>query len=168
MSIELLSHEITEVSKAEINSMKWFDPDKRIDINGNNAVDKTSAGFDPDKRVEKTPCQGGRYSDVKKYNDTEGKEVHHMPAASASNLEFNEGSTVLMDKEDHKETASYGSSKEARAYQAKQKELIENGKFKEAFEMDVKDLQSKFGDKYDAAIAEARAYVDKLEQEGKI
>ncbi|WP_303836712.1 hypothetical protein [Ruminococcus flavefaciens] len=168
MSIESLSHEILDTSKNNLNDIKGFDPDKRIDVNGGNSVDKPTAGFDPDKRVEKTPCQGGSYKDVKNNNDSEGKEVHHIPADCATKLERNDGPAILMDAKDHKLTASCGSSKEARAYQAKQKELIENGKFKEAFEMDVKDLQSKFGDKYDTAIAEARAYVDKLEQEGKI
>ncbi len=168
MSIESLSHEIPDVSKADLQGMNGFDPDKRVDIKESNAVEKLTSGFDPDKRVEKASCQGGSYKDVKKYNDTEGKEVHHMPAASASKLEFNEGSTILMDKEDHKKTASYGATREARYYQAEQKELIDNGKFREAFEMDVKDIQFKFADKYDGAIAEARAYVDKLEQEGKI
>lgn len=167
MSIESLSREITEASKND-NSTKGFDPDKRIDINENNVTDKPTAGFDPDKRVEKASCQGGRYRDVKNNNDTEGKEVHHMPADCASHLERDNGPAILMDAKDHRQTASCGGSREARAYQAKQKELIENGKFHEAFEMDVKDLQSKFGDKYDGAIAEARAYVNKLEQEGKI
>lgn len=133
-----------------------------------NEDDKLSAESDHDKRVEKTSVQGGSYRDIKRSNDSEGKEVHHMPAVSASKLEYMEGSAILMDASDHKKTASWGNSTEARAYQAEQRKLIESGNFREAFEMDVNDIQSKFGDKYDDAIAEARAYIDKLEQEGKI
>jgi len=49
-----------------------------------------------------------------------------------------------------------------------QKELIDQGKFKEAVQMDINDIHSKFGDKYDKAIGEMLTYLDKLEEEGKI
>lgn len=114
------------------------------------------------------PKKGGRYSDVKKNTDGEKQEVHHMPADSASNLERNDGPAIAMDKEDHRQTASCGNSKEAREYRAKQKELIDQGKFKEALQMDIDDIHEKFGDKYDDAIKEMMDYVDELEQEGKI
>ncbi|MBR6983065.1 MAG: hypothetical protein IKH75_05945 [Ruminococcus sp.] len=45
---------------------------------------------------------------------------------------------------------------------------MSDGKFLEAFEMDVADIKSKFGDKYDQAINEAREYVNKIEQGGKV
>lgn len=112
--------------------------------------------------------KGGKYSDVKKNTDGEKQEVHHMPADSASNLERNDGPAIAMDKEDHRQTASCGNSKEAREYRAKQKELIDQGKFKEALQMDIDDIHEKFGDKYDDAIKEMMDYVDELEQEGKI
>ena len=64
-------------------------------------------------------------------------------------------------------TASCGTSKAAREYRAKQKELIDQGKFREAFEMDKQDIQ-KFGDKYDKAIAQAEAYLSKMEQGGLV
>ena len=65
-------------------------------------------------------------------------------------------------------TASWGSSRDAREYRAKQKELIERGKIREAIQMDIDDIHDKFGDKYDDAIAEMMEYVDQLEAEGKI
>jgi hypothetical protein len=47
--------------------------------------------------------------------------------------------------------------------------LIEQGKFLEAFEMDVADIKEKFPDgRYDDAIAEAKEYVKKLEEEGRV
>lgn len=59
-------------------------------------------------------------------------------------------------------------SREAREYREQQRELIEQGKFKEALQMDIDDIHEKFGGKYDDAIAEMLEYVDQLEQEGKI
>lgn len=112
--------------------------------------------------------KGGSYQDVKKTSDGETHEVHHMPADSASNLERDDGPAIKMEKEDHRQTASCGSSREAREYREKQKELIEQGKFREALQMDIDDLHDKFGDKYDDAIAEMLEYVDQLEKEGKI
>jgi len=60
-----------------------------------------------------------------------------------------------MEKADHRLTASWGSSNSAKAYRARQKALIDEGNFEDAFLMDVSDVQSRFGDKYDDAILEA-------------
>lgn len=59
-------------------------------------------------------------------------------------------------------------SKKANAYRAKQENLIKQGKFREAVKMDVKDLRSKFGNKYDKGIGEIWKYVNELERNGKI
>ncbi|WP_269815554.1 hypothetical protein [Parvularcula mediterranea] len=42
--------------------------------------------------------------------------------------------------------------------------MIEAGDFKGAQQMDIDDIQSKFGDKYDDAIQEMRDYTDTLDQ----
>lgn len=62
-----------------------------------------------------------------------------------------------MDPADHRMTASYGgrAGSPQQLYRDKQKALIEQGLFDEAFLMDVNDVQSKFGSKYDDAILEA-------------
>ena len=114
---------------------------------------------------------GGSYKDVRNHVDTnarENKEVHHMPSDYASPLERNDGPCIEMDRSDHRQTASCGNSVEAREYREKQKELIAQGKFRDALQMDIDDIQEKFGDKYDVQIQEMLAYVDQLEQEGKI
>ena len=144
-----------KMSEGETLDKPMGEQDKPLEIKQEN--------IEQDKNAE-----GGSYSELKKQEGREGKEVHHMPADSASSLERNDGPAIIMEKEDHQDTASYGASKEAREYRATQKELIDNGKFREAFEMDVKDIQDKFGDKYDKSIKEARTYVDKLESEGKV
>jgi hypothetical protein len=59
------------------------------------------------------------------------------------------------------DTASWGSSKDAKAHRGQQKELIDAGKFKEAQDMDISDVQSKFGDKYDVQIQEMKEYTDR-------
>ena len=58
-----------------------------------------------------------------------------------------------MSKADHKLTASHGNQGLAGAeYRAKQKELIDSGRFDDAIQMDIDDIQGKFGNKYDDAI----------------
>ena len=115
---------------------------------------------------------GGRYNDLKNegwgWNDNPPHEVHHMPADSASHLEREDGPSIAIDYSDHQQTASFGSSREAKEYRAVQKELIDNGNFLGALQMDVDDLHDKFGDKYDKPISQLFEYYYKLEQAGKI
>jgi len=91
-----------------------------------------------------------------------------MPSNIASHLETKDGPAIRMEKENHRKTASCGSSREAKEYQAEQKKLIDEGKFREAIKMDIDDIREKFGNKYDNAISEMLEYVDKLEAEGRI
>ena len=112
--------------------------------------------------------QGGRFGDIFKEGEGDKTEIHHMPADSVTELSRNDGPAIKMDKSDHRETASCGSSREARAYRERQKELIDEGKFDEAVQMDIDDIREKFGDKYDDAINEMLAYIDELKEAGKI
>jgi hypothetical protein len=112
--------------------------------------------------------KGGSYAEVKETSDGAKSEVHHMPADSATDLDRDDGPAIKMDKEDHRQTASCGNSKEAQEYRAKQKELIEQGKFREALQMDIDDIHEKFGDKYNDAIEEMKEYVEKLEEEDRV
>lgn len=151
-----------------------LDNDEKSGDSGlNNDVDsgsETRQSEEENETVENNELEekkGGSYRDVKKTSDGEMYEVHHMPADSISNLERDDGPAIKMEKEDHRQTASCGNSREAREYREKQKELIEQGKFREALQMDIDDLHEKFGDKYDDAIAEMLEYVDQLEREGK-
>lgn len=120
------------------------------------------------KEVNEVPKLGGSYRDVKKFSNGETHEVHHMPADSASHLERDDGPAISMEKADHRQTASYGSSREAREYRAQQRELIENGKFEKAMQMDIDDIHDKFGDKYNNAIDQVLDYKEQLKQEGRI
>ena len=114
------------------------------------------------------PKKGGSYKDVRIEGEGDKFEVHHMPSDSSSDIERNDGPAIKMEKEDHRQTASCGMSTDAREYRERQKQLISEGKFREALQMDIDDIHDKFGDKYDDAIAEMLEYVDQLEMEGKI
>ena len=103
------------------------------------------------------PKTGGSYSELRKYS-LETEEVHHMPADSVSTIERADGPAIRMAKEDHRITASCGNSIEAREYRAMQQELISQGKVMDAIQMDIDDIASKFGSKYDEAVAEMLAY----------
>lgn len=101
--------------------------------------------------VHNTGCvTGGSYRRVRGANV--GGEVHHMPADSVSPLSHSDGPGILMDRVDHRRTGSWGSTHTAQTYRARQRELLDEGRFNDAVQMDIDDIQSKFGDKYDAAI----------------
>jgi len=120
---------------------------------------------------ENKNVSGGSYRDVKKFVDENGFEdieVHHMPANSITELSLGDGPAIAMEKNDHRETASCGNSREAQEYRAMQKELVDKGEFRKALQMDIEDIQEKFGDKYDSQIKQMLEYVDTLGQEGKI
>jgi hypothetical protein len=123
-----------------------------------------SRGKEPNKthqqtapKIVKNNFEGGAYGKMPGKEIT-GFEKHHTPANAVSPLSKYKGGAVQIEPADHKFTASYGSTKAAKAYRLKQRVLIEKGDFKAAFEMDVRDLQSKFGDKYDEALKKAKNY----------
>lgn len=109
--------------------------------------------------------KGGAHGDVK---GVAGNESHHMPADSASPLPREKGPAISMKKVDHQQTASWGSSKEAKTYRAAQKSLIDKGDFKGAQQMDIKDVRAKFGEQYEQHLKELEEYTEKLKKEKKI
>lgn len=105
------------------------------------------------------PIVGGSYGQLRK-NAVSGTQVHHMPADSISPIPRNEGPAIRMDAADHMRTASYGSSSAAIQYRAQQQNLINQGRMREAIQMDIDDIHSKFGSKYDDAINEMLHYYE--------
>jgi hypothetical protein len=57
-----------------------------------------------------------------------------------------------MRKPDHRQTASCGRKPEAQAYRDRQKELINNGRVRDAMALDIRDVRSKFGKEYNREI----------------
>ncbi len=76
-----------------------------------------------------------------------------------------------MKPEHHRMTASYGGGEDAESYRALQQRLIKEGRWRDAFKMDVQDverIEQEIGEpgKYREAIAEAREYLECLEENG--
>ena len=92
---------------------------------------------------------GGRFGNL---GAPPGIQRHHMPADSVSPLSTANGPAIQMEMADHMATASWGRSTMAQQYRARQKLLIDQGRFDDAIEMDIDDVRSKFGSKYDEAI----------------
>ena len=116
------------------------------------------------KKEKGDTYRGGPHSETKSPTN-DGLDSHHCPAKDCykkSLISSEDGPAIKMDPEDHKLTASYGRSKEAERYRAKQKELLDEGKLEEAINMDVMDIRQKFGNKYDNAIEEMLEYAKKL------
>ncbi|YAF62121.1 hypothetical protein DOCECA_18360 [Pseudomonas sp. E102] len=107
---------------------------------------------------------GGPHRDTTKPKN-DGFDSHHCPAKGCyvgAPISSKDGPAIKMSPADHARTASHGNSDAAVAYRAKQEELLSQGKLMEAIDMDVKDIRSKFGDKYDAAIGQMLDYASKL------
>ena len=120
--------------------------------------------------------KGGGYSGVRSSNV--GGEVNHIPAwnsieiASKMNPELQNlpthGTTlaIYMDRPDHRAMSSTGSSRNAKLWRKKQAELINQSKFKEAMEMDIDEIISKHGTKYNDNMKEmidyaySKGYID--------
>lgn len=106
---------------------------------------------------------GGSYSDVKVTSDGSKYEVHEIPSFNASG-DDKRGSlpSIKMPIEDHRKTASWGNSLEARAFRAKEAELINQGKYSEALQMGIDDIRETFGSKYDVAISQMLEYASTI------
>lgn len=63
-----------------------------------------------------------------------------------------EGPAIQMDTREHYGTGSWGPGAAAERWRAIQKELVDNGRFDDAMQMDIDDVTSQFPGKYDAAI----------------
>jgi len=116
--------------------------------------------------------KGGSYKDIRdnmaeRNESGEDFEVHHMPPASINGLDYNDGPAIKMKKQDHRKTASCGSSKDAKRYRGIQQSLVEQGKFRKAVQMDIDDIRRQFGNKYNDALAEYKAYISKHRLGGK-
>lgn len=115
---------------------------------------------------------GGSYNSIL---NSMGGERHHLIASevisSATVYKYNSQKVVtgtvtsgtapciLMTPEDHKRTASWGSSTSAQNYRNNQLALINQGKYISALDNDINDIRAKFGNKYDDAIAQMWSYV---------
>ena len=113
--------------------------------------------------------KGGSYGELRKETSRKNDvEIHHMPANSVSNLTRWTAPCIILEKEEHKLTASYGRSKASQNHRLKQKQLISEGRFLDAEIMDIKDILKKTKAKYVKALLQKLDYDEKLYKEGKI
>ena len=176
-------HDITKTAEAAEDINKQADGlVKRIIINvtekANNVPDLADDFSDVTKNVEKiddvadtartVSKKGGRYADIFRAGEGEFVEVHHIPPNCVTDIPWADGPAIRMDKADHRITASWGNTLEAMQYRNAQSKLIAEGSFREAVKMDIDDIRSKFGNKYDDEINEMLEYIEKLVKEGRI
>jgi len=138
----------------DIANRRWGDAFTHTFSAGINAV---GAGAEVKSFFAKPRVLGGAYEDVRAAN--KGGQVHHTPASSViSPLPPERGPSFHMDTKDHINTASFGGKQAARQYRAAQERLIVEGRWKDAIQMDIDDVRSKFGSKYDVGIGQMLKY----------
>jgi hypothetical protein len=104
-----------------------------------------------------TGRHGGRFGQLERLGK-EGYQRHHPIAAAISPIPYEEAPAFHMETLDHMRTASYGNGPAAQRYKAAQKRLADSGRMDEAMHMDIRDVRSKFGNKYDREISEMLDY----------
>ncbi|MFB8177634.1 hypothetical protein ACFC8N_16515 [Streptomyces sp. NPDC055966] len=113
--------------------------------------------------------------DKKRINPVD-QEINHIPAkASYAHLDMpgfrtsksggaGMGPAIRMDAADHRELTSTGSSKESEEWLAKQRKLIDAGRWNQVMKMDIDEIRDLHGDKYDTHIKDK---VDSLKNNKK-
>ena len=111
---------------------------------------------------DKEKTTGGAYKDLD--YDPELHQRHHMPSQKSGN-KGTTGGAITIEIEDHKLTASFNNKPGSSDYRKLQEELVKQGKFGEALQMDIDDITTKFPGKYDDAIKQLKEWYKSI---GKI
>jgi len=166
-SIGKTLHELKQCLKPLHDVRKAINDYETTNLVGNTSVVGNSSSV---TQVSMAGIFGGSYRDCKRFSAGVGnsEEVHHIPAASISSLNYCDGPAVTMNRSDHQQTASYDSKRGSREFRERQHNLINQGRFAEAIQMDIDDMHDKFGNKYDNGINSALEYVRKLISEGRV
>ncbi|MFT3936539.1 MAG: DUF6531 domain-containing protein [Chitinophagaceae bacterium] len=104
---------------------------------------------------------GGSYGQTRATSS--GGQVNHMPANAAvrkagAGITPYSGPATWMEAADHMQTASWGSRTTASQWRSVQEDLIKRGKYGKAMEMDIRDVERKFGNKYDKGMKQMIDY----------
>ena len=122
----------------------------------------TQLGADADVTLGPVAKFGGAYRDVRDFWPEDSGQVHHTPADQVSPL-GKDTPALLMDVQDHMDTGSWGRGRWAQAYRDIQRDHIDNGRFLDALEMDIDDLQYKFGSRYNYGIRQMLEYARSID-----
>ncbi|WP_423732087.1 hypothetical protein [Hafnia paralvei] len=107
--------------------------------------------------------RGGAHSETSRPAG-DGLDSHHMPADDVSPLSRSQGPAIQMDPSDHKVTRSNGSSHAAFKYRKKIEELLRKGEWRKAMAIEIWDIKSVNGRKYNEAIKEMLLYFKCLDK----
>ncbi len=121
----------------------WEEINGQTGVLGGNYKKLTGAGDGTIEKHEIPACSS--------YKAGEGLD----PQLSREQLEL---PAIKMSKEDHALTASFRNSTNAIKYRGEQAALIAKGNMQAAIQMDIDNIRSLFGNKYDKGIAEAIVY----------
>ena len=119
-------------------------------------------GYEGSNTGDKEKTTGGAYKDLD--YDSELHQRHHMPSQKSGN-KGTTGGAITIEIEDHKLTASFNNKPGSSDYRKLQEELVKQGKFGEALQMDIDDITTKFPGKYDDAIKQLKEWYKSI---GKI
>ncbi len=155
--VEVVAEKPVAPPEAEIYEFKpdGYEPPPRPNPLGEPTVEPPADGGEYGLAGERNGPKGGAYGKVR--SGTKGGEVNHSPPASVSPYPYRKSPAFWMETVDHRKTASWGSSNAAKTWRAKQEALINEGKLREAIQMDIDDIRLKFGNKYDKNIREMLA-----------
>lgn len=118
--------------------------------------------------------QGGAHGQMREWN---GGESNHIPPRSVlpSHISVKEGPAIWMEHNDHVGCNSSGSGQRTlinspSKYPAKtvdqwrqaQSELIQQGRIREAMQMDIDDIRNRYGNKYEQGINDMLNYINKM------
>ncbi len=113
---------------------------------------------------------GGSYSVVR--NSNIGGEVHHIPSVWAirnsttfKDLSPADAPAILVTRDVHLGTGSFGRGKEADAFRQKELELLNAGDFKGAQQLSIDALKKEYGDEFSEHIRQFDQYTDSLLEE---
>jgi hypothetical protein len=106
------------------------------------------------RKLTESYSWGGPHKNTKIGGKQLGTESHHLLADAVSPFKTDHGPAIRMPEGDHADTGSYKNSNASKAWRGLQKDLIDLGKFDEALQMGIDDLEGKFGDTYKPHIQE--------------
>ena len=130
-----------ELAKELRKAAKEAEKDDVVLIDGEPAIKLEEDTNDSEKPEKK----GGKAGDI----DYRENDVVH-PMINIPELDDDDLPAIKMDLEDYKKLSSYNSQE----FIDKKSELEEQGKYREALQMEIDDIREKCGDKYNDAIAE--------------
>ncbi|CAG0936462.1 tRNA(Glu)-specific nuclease WapA [Thermoflexales bacterium] len=111
-----------------------------------------------------SPYRGGPHNETTK-PPNDKLESHHMPAKASSPIPEGKGPAIQMEPSEHRLTSSHGTrGASATAYRKQIKDLIDQGRWREAMALEIRDVRRATGTKYNQAMREMLEYAKKLRQ----